>query len=1420
MPWPEEALLSVASNALTSEDYKLGNHTDAIVNMFKTMHQAVEVQSALYLDRMRRHAYVTPTSYLELLSSYTSLLLDKRKQLGVQKNRLTVGVDKIKTTKEQVAGMQKTLTDLQPQLTKTQAEVDEMMIQITADKADAAETKALVEVEETSATVKAAETKEIADDAQKDLDEALPALDEAVKCLSELKKSDIEEVRGFKIPTPGVKLTCHAICLMFEVKPVKVKDPDNAMGPKISDYFQPCKDKLFKDAKGFIKMMIEFDKDNIKATTITKIAPFVENPDFTPVLIAKASNACKAMCMWVRAMYKYHTVATNVEPKRKLLAAAQITLDETLAKLADAQSRLKAVMDRLEELETNYNGAVKKKEDLAFQVEQCKTRLDSAMKLIGGLGGEEVRWIESVSKMEVDFVNLDGDVLVAAGSISYLGVFTSEYRNVLVKEWTQKIAQLKIPHTPGCSLIGTMGDPVEFRHWAHCGLPTDELSAENGIMISSSKRWPLLIDPQGQGNAFIRRLGKEESKQGVEICKPTDKNFLRSLENGIRFGKWVLLENVLTTLDAALEPVLQQAVFKQAGQDVIRLGENTIPYSDTFRFFMTSKLPNPHYAPEVCVKVTLLNFAITPQGLEEQLLGALIRTELPEVEEKNSALTLDNARMKKELADIQKKILDLLTNCEGNILDDVEIIDTLDVSKKTSNEINTKLQQAAITSKEITASRESLRPVAFRASTLFFCLNSLAIVDPMYQYSLKWFIALFIIGITDSEQTNETEKRIVLLNDFFTSLLYDTVSRSLFERHKLLFSFLLTIQIMQSHDEVDGIEWRFLISGQSSGQVEVANPDPSWIESRPWTEITTMSTVASFDGFAASVAGDIVAWRAYFDSDDPHRHNLPGKWNDSLNELQKLCVLRCFRPDIMMSGMQDFITLKMGQKYIEPPPFNLPLSYGTSTPVTPLIFVLSIGTDPMKVLQTYAEDRNMRSRFQSVSLGQGQGPKAQRMIEDGCTRGEWIFLQNAHLCISWMPTLEQLVEEFDEGRIHSDFRLWLSSMPSEHFPVSILQDGVKMTNEPPKGLRANLRQSYFKLDDEKLNLTEKPKIYMKLLFALSFFHAIIIERKKFGALGWNIPYAFNETDLAICKSQLSLYLDKYEEVPFNVLQMLTSFVNYGGRVTDDKDLRTIDVILESYYREDTLTDNFNFSGSGTYFQPPISDGDPHNGYMDYITSLPINPAPEAFGMHNNANITSAQNETYDSFNIILTLQPRQASGAGKSREDVIAEQASGILESLPILVDEEAVFMKYPTRYEESMNTVLVQEVKRYNNLLAALLATLPNVLKAVKGELVMSGDLEQISNAIFNQWVPTQWSDVGFNSLKPLGAWTIDVLDRLKFMKTWIDDGIPKAFWISGFFFPQAFTTGTLQNYARKHQLPIDTISNVRKQLEIDQMH
>lgn len=1422
--WPAEALQSVAASALSSSDFSFADDpgdTDAmdattaspgslkaVVSLFQTIHQSVEQASVLFFNQLRRYNYVTPTSYLELLHTFKTVLLLKREEVHSKRSRLQNGVDKIIATKAQVAGMQEQLVALKPQLKKTQTEVEEMMQQITRDKKDADETKAIVEKEEQSANAKAAETREIADDAQRDLDEALPALEAAVQCLNRLKKSDIDEVKALKNPPHGVKLTMEAACIIFGIKPAIKADPDKA-GQKLKDYWESAQKTILSNAKKLMEDMVNFDKDNINDKIIQELDRYIEMIEFSPAAVRKASVACEAICMWVRAMHTYHNVAKLVEPKKIVLARAQAELDTTLHLLADAKTRLEAVVDRLAELEHNYNTAVDKKDQLARDVRQCELRLDSALKLIGLLGGEETRWAATICQLNVDDTNLMGDVVVSAATISYLGTFTSEFRESCVSTWYAALKALRLPHTKDCSIITTLADPVKVRSWQIAGLPSDTVSVQNGLIMARARRWSLLIDPQGQANRFIKTLGKESSENGLDVVKQSDKGFLKTLENGIRFGKWILLENVGESLDATLEPVLLQTKFRQGDQMVMKLGDATVPYHPAFRFFMTTKLPNPHYSPETSVKVTLVNFTITPNGLEEQALGVVVQEEMPELAEKKNSLVVANARMKAELVEIEIKILYLLANSQGNILDDTELIDTLGKAKVTSEDINEKMAEAEVTEQAIDESRERYRGVAFRASLLFFCIADLALVDPMYQYSLPWFVSLFIKSIHSATASDQLELRLTYLKDSATYALYRNICRSLFEEHKLLFSFLLTIKLLMGSQLINLLEWRFLISGSTATSIDATNPDPSWIEDRMWREVCALSSLSAFETLASSLAANTSQWRKLFDSTDPQVERLPVALDLSLDSFQKLCILRCVRPDRMTEGMQNFVAEHIGRQYIEPPPFDLVSSFADSTVVTPIIFVLSTGSDPAKELLVFADTMKMNRKLSSISLGQGQGPLATRMIEEAVTSGKWVLLQNCHLAISWLPQLERICDELTPDTSHRDFRLWLTSKPSAAFPTSVLQNGIKMTKEPPKGIRANLRDSYMKLSNNALDVTSKPDQFRKLLFGLSFFHAVVIERKRFGSLGWNIPYAFNDTDYDISRAQLEMFLDFYHEVPYKVLCVMTSMVNYGGRVTDDKDMRTIDVILENFFNSEILHDGYAFSSSGTYYSFTPDAKDPLASYLGYIDNLPINPEPEVFGMHDNANITCALAETFHTFDIILTLQPRAAVGAGgQSRESLIEQQAQSIVDRLPPLFDVEHIALRFPVLYEESMNTVLLQEVQRYNALLRVLQVSLPNLQRALHGLIVMSPELEAMATCLFNQKVPPQWEKKAYPSLKALGGWIDDLLERLHFLIKWIKDGIPPVFWLSGFFFPQGFLTGILQNHARQFGLAIDSLS------------
>ena len=1401
--WPEQALTSVAKSTLDGVELSEESLRDGLAAMVMYVHKSVEEVSAEYFDTLKRKNYVTPTSYLELLSTYEKMLATKREEVGGLCQRLSIGLDKIISTEEMVGVMQEELVALQPVLEKTQKEVADMMVVIKEDTEAANEVKAVVAADEAAAETKAAECKAIADDAQADLDEALPALDKALKSLELLSKSDIDEVKSLGKPPEGVRTVISATCIMFEIKPKKVPAPDGR--GKVDDYWDVGKG-LLKDSNKFLKSLFDYDKENIPEKVIKKITEYVENDQFTPEVIAKVSKACTAICQWVHAMYTFHNVNNSIEPKREALASSQAELKVTMDGLAVTKAKLAEVVAKLDELDRNYKEAVAKQDELAAKVETCEGQMGRAQQLLGGLGGEKIRWQATVEKLNSDYVKLQGDVAVAAGSVAYLGPFTASYRDKITSMWRAKLKALGIPSNDGASLLTVQMDPVAVRGWALQGLPSDNVSIENAIIVTTARRWPLMIDPQLQGNKWIRNMEKETLDQ----IKLTDKDYLRTLENAIRFGRSILLENVLETLDAALEPVLGKQTFKQRGTEMIKLGDSIVPYHEDFKFYMTTKLANPHYAPEVSVKVSLLNMMITMEGLQEQLVNVVVEQERADLATKRGELVVSMAKMKKDMQDIEDEILHLLANSTGNILDDVVLINTLSASKVTSEDIKVKVEAAEVTTAEIAETSKKYIPVAYRASILFFCISNLNNVDPMYEYSLGWFMNLFIKSIQNSEPNEDLPARVININEFFTYSLYCNVCRSLFEAHKLLFSFLVSIRILQGYKEIDSGEWGFLLKGASSIETKHENPASAWITEQSWIEISNVAKLPAFAGLDDDFVGNLDEFKAIFDSPTAHEDPLPCGWNDKLNSFQKMVFCRTLRPDKVIEAAQLFITEKFGQKFIEPPAFDLPACFEDATNMTPLIFVLSVGADPMADLVAFATEMKMNKKLNAISLGQGQGPIAASMIEEGMERGTWVLLQNCHLAKSWMTAFDKIVEDFTPDKMHRDFRLWLSAMPSPIFPVAVLQNGVKMTLEPPKGLKANVRKTFLGFKQQKLEESSQPRAWRKLLFSIAFFHALVLDRRQFGPLGWNIRYAFSDMDLACCVEQIHDFIDEYEDIPYKVMLILCGDVNYGGRVTDDKDRRSLMSILDQYITPDVMDDDYKFSKSGTYYIPESGEGfEQREHYTDYLSTLPVTPAPEVFGLNENAAITCLQNEMLDMFSTVMSLEGAGGGGGGdeKTPEEIVFDLCDQYLSTIPTPLNEEDVYNKYPTDYNECMNTVLMQEVTRYNKVLEVIHESCAQLKLAIGGFVVMSSELEKAFRSINNNQVPDMWQDFSYPNLKPLAAWVNDLLKRMEFVQSWYDDGAPGSYWISGFFFPQAFLTSTRQNYARQRQLPVDTI-------------
>jgi len=248
----------------------------------------------------------------------------------------------------------------------------------------------------------------------------MPALRGAIKALDTLKKSDLVEVKAMTKPPLPVKITMEAVCIMFKVKPAKIKNPDGF--GKIDDYWESAKKKLLNLGPKLLVKMKEYPRDDIPVSVITKVKGYIDNPDFQPERVEKGSLAAAGMCKWVHALVVYDKVAKVVAPKKQKLREAEAIVKEYTEKLNVKLAELAEVENNLKKLGEQLHTKKTEKEKFAQQVKQTELRLKRADQLTSGLSSERERWEINSQKLDGDLKNLLGDVLLSAGVVAYVDV--------------------------------------------------------------------------------------------------------------------------------------------------------------------------------------------------------------------------------------------------------------------------------------------------------------------------------------------------------------------------------------------------------------------------------------------------------------------------------------------------------------------------------------------------------------------------------------------------------------------------------------------------------------------------------------------------------------------------------------------------------------------------------------------------------------------------------------------------------------------------------------------------------------------------------------------------------------------------------------------------------------------------------------
>jgi dynein heavy chain len=486
------------------------------------------------------------------------------------------------------------------------------------------------------------------------------------------------ELKSFTKPPNGVDKVTTALLIMIK-------------GEKKDFSWENAK-KMMGKVDAFKDKLESYDGENIDEDVVKRVNPILNDPDFSFQAMKTKSIAAANLCNWVVNIVNFNQIFKKVKPLMESLAVASAAKAKAEEDLAIVKEKLDVIEEKLNKLQVEFMAATQEKAKVEEEAKACMDRLNLAERLTSGLASEKVRWSATVEGLRLEETTLAGNVMVAASFTSYIGAFGMEYRKHLWSNiWLKDLKERDIPLTDGIDPLWVLTNEAQAALWQNEGLPADRISIENGAIVTSCNRWPLLIDPQLQGIRWLKQhegLRTEKNDRKLIILRPGENRWIFKIIQAIQAGDTVILENVGVSLDASLDPILSKAVYKKGRGVFIKIGDDDVEYDDNFRLYLQTKQSNPHYKPEITAQCTLINFIVTKKGLEDQLLATIVSEEEPELEKTRNELVQAFNNYKIKLKDLEDELLERLANAPADILSDIPLIEGLEATKETVTEIN------------------------------------------------------------------------------------------------------------------------------------------------------------------------------------------------------------------------------------------------------------------------------------------------------------------------------------------------------------------------------------------------------------------------------------------------------------------------------------------------------------------------------------------------------------------------------------------------------------------------------------------------------------------------------------------------------------------------------------------------------------
>ncbi|KII86419.1 hypothetical protein PLICRDRAFT_44012 [Plicaturopsis crispa FD-325 SS-3] len=1176
-------------------------HRSAVVNAFVHVHSSLHQINQRLSRRQGRYNYVTPRHYLDFINHYVRLHNEKREELEEQQRHLHVGLDKLKDTVTQVEDLRKSLAIKRTQLQAKDAEANEKLKRMVSDQQEAEQKKA-ASIEIQAALVE--QDKHIEQRrsvVMADLADAEPAVLDAQAAVSNIKRQHLQEVRSMANPPETVKMAMESVCTI--------------LGHKI-DSWRTVQGIIRRD--DFIQRIVNFDTTNqmTKQLRETMKKDFLSRPSYKFETVNHASKACGPLVKWALAQVRFSEILDRVEPLRNEVQSLEVQAETTKRQAGEIITMIGELEAKIAQYKDEYALLISETQAIKSEMERVQGKVDRSMKLLESLSSERGRWESGSRTFDAEMSTIVGDVLLSAAFLAYGGFFDQHYREVMWQEWSNHLAEANIKFKPELSLTEYLSSADDRLSWQSKSLPSDNLTTENAIMLKRFARYPLIIDPTGQATTFLLNEYKERK---ITVTSFLDEAFLKVLESALRFGNPLLIQDV-EHLDPILNAVLNKEIRRTGGRVLIRLGSQDIDFSPSFTMFLSTRDPSVEFSPDICSRVTFVNFTMTRSSLQSQSLDQVLKVERPDTERKRTDLMKVQGEFRLRLRTLEKLLLQALNESSGNILDDDKVIDTLETLKREAAEITYKVEETDLVMKEVEQVTAEYLPLAQACSSVFFILEQMNLVNHFYQFSLRFFLDIFDYVLHQNPNlknvSDHGRRRNILLNDLFL-MVYKRTSRALLFRDHVMFAVLLAQVKLRGTEEI-GDELEFLLE---SGEGIVA----ASASSQQGSSVLTPDQVIRLENFAKhSIFKPVQAhiteheddWLPFLQSSTPEK-DVPSPWGPStpaVEAMRALLIIKCLRPDRLLQGTAAFVRVVFETELSNVSSYELSAMVSEEVPAaTPLALVSVPGYDASYRVESLVSNTGARST--SVAMGSQEGfTLADQAIATASRQGSWVLLKNVHLAPSWLGQLEKKLQTLNP---HRNFRLFLTMEANPSIPVNILRQSRLIMNEPPPGIKANLLDSLRSIPGTRL--AQGPAEKVRLYFLLAWFHAVVQERLRYAPLGWSKAYDFNDSDMASAFGTIDTWLNTVAKgrtnidpvsIPWDALRTLVKQSVYGGRVDSDFDQRILDAFVDGLFTPSAYNVDFDLVPSITGSQLLAApDGTKMDHFLSWVQGLPDREPP-------------------------------------------------------------------------------------------------------------------------------------------------------------------------------------------------------------------